>query len=194
MGFSCYLAAIQCAMYHTILRPGWIWECTEGCMTNMDSDYAKVANRIADFMQMTGRPYSSMSFKRPFRLCLRCIHETDNPPEHLFRLIRTIMRVVLRCTTMVCETNKFGREIGFLEDYRAGKTLASVASVFAHEHFEFGPESNSRMTKKATEALLKQIPGLWPRGLFPGSNTHATLMFGPLIIENGATRRSPGFT
>ncbi|KAF8542587.1 hypothetical protein BDD12DRAFT_876048 [Trichophaea hybrida] len=148
--------------------------------TSIITDYAKISNYWKENFPISLAMYQHISIKRPYHLCLRCIHETDHPPEHLLRDFK-----------FTPANNKaeleFGREIGFLEDYRAGKTSTSVASVFAHKHFEFGTESNSRMIGKATGAL-KHIPGFRLRGLFPGGNTHVALMFGPLIIENGATR------
>jgi hypothetical protein len=133
MVFSCYLAAIQCAIYHAILRPGWIWECTEGCMTK----YLGVDRRSSIFscleigvtlMNIVWIRITQKSQTESRTLCrwlVGHIHPcpsndhfvcasdvstrriTHRNMEHLFRLIRIIMRVDLRCTTMVCETSTF---------------------------------------------------------------------------------------
>ncbi|KAK0705971.1 hypothetical protein B0T26DRAFT_679728 [Lasiosphaeria miniovina] len=172
----------QCSECRWPIRSYSFYECAEGCTdtkgctsdrapADADAEAPDASLQRNQFMLLghseAGRKAVERSLRQPtpFRLCPACLHNTERPVDHL-------REVVAFPDTDSDDAKAFARELDAWEDRKRGQT--------AH--------GRSLQSVDGAGAVALQRETRTPsRRVFPDGNTHATLMFGPLLIENGAS-------
>ncbi|KAK2597335.1 hypothetical protein QQS21_006031 [Conoideocrella luteorostrata] len=174
--------AVQCSICRNCIRSLSYYKCVKGCR-----DCPILRNRVKlqkterlagldieedDRMLNTSYTFLMDHLDEPmdYTVCPACLPDCLHPRDHL--------RAVRHFSTYASDEEKeFARELDDWEDANKGKSLLAMGSI-AWEHFVDN-------ALKATSVLPST------RKMFPAGDAHTALMFGPLLIENGVTRR-PG--
>ncbi|KAL3489492.1 hypothetical protein BJX62DRAFT_239024 [Aspergillus germanicus] len=154
--------AIQCSECRACIRSFHFYECKKGCSDcPVHRSYIKTAPEKS--MEDLGHIYFDCLGLVPYRLCCNCMETTTHLRDHL--------KVTYRFKRAGDKDHyTFSQELDALEDHNRGQSLMSFGNAFL-DHITAGGLRRSMNARR----------------LFPAGNAHCTLMFGPLLIENGMT-------
>ncbi|KAL2063125.1 hypothetical protein VTL71DRAFT_6197 [Oculimacula yallundae] len=176
------LVAVQCSQCRYCIRSLVFYKCVKGC-----KDHSVLRNRFK-LDRKEGESLSddededdlNMSYSflmevldepADYRICPGCLKSCTHSREHL----RAVRQYHLIKDPGVEE---FSQELDAWEDMNTGKSLLALGSA-TWEHFVENAQKSSTM-----------LPAT--RTMFPAGDTHTVLMFGPLLIENGVTKKPGG--
>jgi hypothetical protein len=172
------LMACQCSECRHCIRSFHYYQCREGCIDNehvrnmakMPPPKDESDPRFGiDELERKIALHNVLNKKQPFILCPPCLFTSSHPREHL-RAVRGFTKAG------DTEALEFARELDNWEDHIDGSSLVSLGAMTLDKIASSGSLFNRSSS----------------RDLFPAGNSHAALMFGPLLIENGATRYPGG--
>ncbi|KAM0278357.1 hypothetical protein ACHAO9_012189 [Fusarium lateritium] len=171
------LEAVQCSNCRHCVRAFHWFECVSGChdneaKTNMfsisppqhknsDNEAEVDLGQHVHHMMLA----ESQEHNVPFTLCPPCFEKGLHPYDHL-----EVKRRFPEGRFVNSRRGDFGLQLDMWEDQMDGRLLMGYGALTLDRL-----ASGSSMFSRAST-----------RNIFPAGNTHSSIMFGPLIIENGS--------
>ncbi|KAI9167958.1 hypothetical protein HJFPF1_04101 [Paramyrothecium foliicola] len=177
------LEAVQCSNCRHCVRAFHWFECVTGCQDNLrktnmfsisrpqhgDSD-DDAKSSLGQHIHVHVLAESEQKTV-PYTLCPPCFEKAPHPYEHL-----EVVRRFPEGKFFKSKRGEFGLQLDMWEDQMDGRLLMGFGALTL-DRFASGASMLSRAST---------------RNIFPAGNSHSSVMFGPLIIENGSRHMPNG--